>query len=229
MAFLNVSKATIRRDFEKLHQQGKIAFVHGGAESVKRVDAEELPYYEKSSHNNNEKTRIAELASKYIIPNSTIFIDTGTTLIEMCPFIRNIKNLRVLTNDVAVAYELTKSPNLEVTVIGGKLRNGYYTLMGYFAEAMIKKLRADVAFLSTDAISPIYGCMITNIDELVVKQAIHHCADKKILLADHTKFSKEALVTTYDLKSIDLFITGREVSGNEVGIYKEMGLAIVLA
>jgi DeoR/GlpR family transcriptional regulator of sugar metabolism len=223
-----VSKSTIRRDLERLQLDKQITLIRGGAIAQDRGSFLELPYNEKLSENREEKSRIARAAAGMIKPHSTVIIDSGTTARELAPFLVGMRNIHVITNDIALAADLTTAAHLEVTVIGGRLRNGYYSLEGYFAEKMIKEIRADLTLATIDTISVRYGCMVANIAEVNCKKAFVDAADQVILLCDHTKFNKSSLVSVYPLKRVDLYISGKEMDSRTESTMRELGMNLML-
>ncbi|MEG1191113.1 MAG: DeoR/GlpR family DNA-binding transcription regulator, partial [Oscillospiraceae bacterium] len=130
MLELSISKATVRRDLELLSEGGKLAITRGGAVSVSGGTTYELPYLEKKKVNHEEKIRIAHFAAALVKPGETILIDAGTTCIEMVPFLRERGNIMVATNDLMIALELGRCPNIETILIGGVLRKDFNTTSG---------------------------------------------------------------------------------------------------
>lgn len=210
--YLGVSKSTIRRDLFSMQDLGKIQIIRGGASTPTNPLMTESPYDQKIQLLNDEKVRIAEAASKLIEPNDTIILDAGTTTRKLVPFLANIENLNIITCDIMIAMDLSNYSNVSVTVLGGNLRKGYFNVSGYFAEHNSEILRADIAFLSFDAISASdKKCMITNIDEIGIKLKFCSIAKKKVALCDHSKFCKDSVVSVCDTKEIDDYFLGNEI------------------
>ena len=208
----DVSKATIRRDLELLSANEDIRLTRGGATCTgKDLQMNELPYNEKRLKSQGEKIRIAQKACTLIEEGETIIVDTGTTTREMVPFLARKKNIHVVTNDVMIAAELAVNRDIEITVIGGRMRKGFYTLRGYYAENFLQQLHVDTTFLSMDSIDVDAGCMIVNMDEVVMKQNMIRCANRTIALCDHKKFEFKSFLRVCTLEDIDCSITGREL------------------
>ena len=218
----NASTATIRRDLELLSEQNRIILVRGGAVSKSTNGDAELPYDVKRQRNTEEKIRIASAAAAYVNAGDTIILDSGTTTKHMVPFLAKLTFVSVITCDIAIAASCSYYPNIEVNVIGGKLRTGYYNLYGYIAENTIRTLNADIAFCSTDTICVSNGCMITNIEEVFIKQKILECADRGVMLCDHTKIGRNATVSMYGVSDLDAVITGKELSPETLETFGEM-------
>jgi DeoR/GlpR family transcriptional regulator of sugar metabolism len=202
-----ISKATIRRDLEQLSEAGKISITRGGAASKSKGTKYELPYIAKQKCFHDEKVRIARAACRYILPGETIIIDSGTTTFEMPPFMNDLKDVTIATNDTMIASNLTNCSGVSVCVVGGSLRMGFYTLSGYLAESTVKQIRVDKAFIGIDAINLQYGLMITNFDEVALKRSIIETAKEVIVLCDHSKFTTVAFVNVCPVHGISRIIT----------------------
>ncbi len=211
VALFNISRATARRDVALLLQYPGMKATRGGV--VYEDIGLELPFNEKRCVNQEEKARIAQSAAKHILPGMTIAIDTGTTAYELVPYIKAMAPLHVVTHDILIATELaTANPLLDITVVGGRLRHGYYTLRGHWAESFWAQLRVDLAFLSLDTVDVHDGCMITNEDEVTIKRNIIQAANQTLVLCDHDKFGKKSFLKVCDIAAVDGFITGRELA-----------------
>lgn len=211
VAELSVSKATIRRDLEILAANGEIQLTHGGAKQIRETERE-LPYDEKRKTNSDEKSRIGKAACDLIQEGDTVIIDTGTTTREMVKYLLSRQHIHVITNDVLIATELAANTGIDITLTGGSIRKGYYTLCGYYAENFIKQLHADILFLSLDSIDSVFGGAILNIDEVATKQRMINAAKRIVTLCDHTKYESRALLKVCELSEIDINITGHELA-----------------
>lgn len=228
-ALLGISKATAYRDLNELSKFSEFTVTRGGAYYNNSAAGTELPYAEKRKHNHSEKVRIARAACDFIRADATIILDTGTTTVEMVTFIKEMRRLHVVTNDVLIAAELADNQDIEITVTGGNIRKGYYTLRGYYADHFLTQIKVDTVFLSTDSVSASSGCMVTNMDELTVKQKMVQAAARVILLCDHAKVGKQSFSMVCDLAEVDILITGRELEPALAEQLKETGCEVVLA
>lgn len=225
----NTSSATIRRCLKQLEKENFIQSVRGGAVLISDGNTFEQSYQVKRQQNIDEKKRIAQAACEFISTNNSIFLDSSSTVFEMTAILPSIRNITVLTNDVIIAGALSQVKDISVTVTGGTLRKNYYTLTGFLAERAMQNIRVDYAFMGVDAINSKGNFMITNTEEIEVKQIITECANKVIVLCDHSKFNRQAFLSLWDYKQIDLIITGKELGDEAYNSYTELGLNIQLA
>ena len=96
---LNTSESTIRRDLTELDRQGKLNKVHVGATLPdSRFLADEPTMEAKETLAVEQKRSIAQAAAKLINANDFVFIDAGSTTLEL---------VRALTGDALKASYLT--------------------------------------------------------------------------------------------------------------------------
>ena len=217
----DISSSTIRRDLEALGEAGRVELTRGGVMSLHRNVSEEASYHEKTLANREEKARIAAAAARMIKPGCTLFVDSGTTTRELVPFLKEGQGLKLVTNDLLIASELSSAQGAEVILPGGLLRRGYYTLTGSQAEEMVSSMRADLTFMGFDAVRP-RGFMISNQEEVGLKRAMARCGSRLVVLCDHTKFEADSFITVCPLADASLIITGKEL---EEGIRKRLEAA----
>lgn len=222
-----VSKATVRRDLDILNEQGTICLLRGGAKTKGQIERE-LLYAEKLNKNREEKVRICQFASTMISEGQTIFLDTGVTAREMIPFLSDMRNIHVVTDDIWIAANLATNAEIKVTVPGGDIRRGFYTIKGSETEQFLSRLYVDIAFMSIDAIDWEFGCSITNNDEVLTKQQMISHSKKTVMIADHSKFETVASWKVCPLSDINLFITGEELSESIATHYGKQNIMIHL-
>lgn len=224
--YFKTSRATVRRDLNLLNEEKQVSIVRGGAKGELSIK-KELLYAEKLSTNREEKIRIAKYAVQQIEEGQMIFLDTGVTIREFIPFLLHKKNIHVITNDIWVAANLMANTEIEVTVAGGDVRRGYYTLRGMSTERFLSQVFVDIAFISMDAIDAEFGCTITNNDEVGVKQIMVAHSEQTVIVADHSKFGHITNWKVCEMLDIDTFITGEELGRERQNMYLDMNLIMV--
>src|SRR5215470_15186653 len=90
----SISEATARRDLESLAAQGKVQRVHGGVIAIEQAPPE-LPILERAKEQSSDKARIGRSAANLIGDNETVFLGSGTTVLEVARNLRDRKNLTV--------------------------------------------------------------------------------------------------------------------------------------
>ncbi|MGO9200382.1 MAG: DeoR/GlpR family DNA-binding transcription regulator [Limisphaerales bacterium] len=214
---LGVSAATVRRDLDQLERSGVIRRVHGGAVSVESR-LEEPVFEDKTSLAVREKRRIAEAALTLIEPGDTIYLDGGSTVLELARLLRERTNLTVVTNSLHAAHELAgRGPRL--IVIGGELRRLSQTLVGPLTRLVLDGLHLDKAFMGTIGFALQEGLTTTDPSEAFTKQLVMAQARQVILLADSSKAGKVSFASAGRWDGVHVLITDRQF---ERGFAKEL-------
>jgi len=221
----NVSKNTMRRDINQLESQGKIKKVYGGIILTDKKTTE--PFESREVKNKDAKLIIAKLASTLIEDGDIIYIDSGTTTMHMIPYLPDVKNLTIVTNNLHVILKSLPYQNLNVISTGGTLFRRTNSFVDSGAVSSLKKYNISKAFLATTGISIAKG--ITNSSSLeydIKKYIVEHC-DKKILLADDTKLGKVSLITYYDLKDIQVFVTNQKPDDEYTDFFRSNHITLI--
>lgn len=198
---LNVSHMTIRRDIQKLEEEGKVASVSGGVQSLERLIIE-LPHNDKSLLFHDQKRAIGLAAAKLIPPNRTIYLDAGTTTLEIAHQIAEREDLLIVTNDFVIANFLSNSGKSELIHIGGSVCKENFSTKGTLAAEFLRNLSIDIAFVSTSSWN-LKGLTTPNENKIPVKKAIIEASKKNILVTDSSKYGKFATFFVYPLTVFD--------------------------
>jgi len=206
---LKVSPATVRRDLDQLEQGGVIRRVHGGAVSVEsRLD--EPVFADKTSLAAREKRRIAEAALRFIEPDDTIYLDGGSTVLELARLLRDRTNLTVVTNSLYAAQELAgRGPRL--LVIGGELRRLSQTMVGPLTGHVLAELHLDTAFMGTIGLALDEGLTTTDPSEAFTKKLVMGQARQVIVLADSSKAGKVSFASAGGWENVHVLITDQQL------------------
>ncbi len=225
---LSASAATVRRDLSKLEVDGYLKRVHGGAMLVDGNEqaGSEMNFEEKVETLLAEKKKIAEYAASFIEKEDAIYLDGGSTVLELAKLIKHDKSLIVVTNSLTAAVELSNSEGPRVILTGGDLRLKSRTMVGALSRPLIDGVHLDKAFMGTIGITS-KGLNTTDPSEAFTKELAVEAANKVFLLADHTKFGKNSFVITNNLDKFDLCITDTGLSEEDRDAYsQELGLKI---
>jgi DeoR/GlpR family transcriptional regulator of sugar metabolism len=223
-----VTPITIRRDIKKLSKQNLIKVVHGGAIYNAEFHPTTEPFYfTKLYLNIDKKEKISDLAIQLIDEGDSIILDSGTTSYQIALKIKNknLSNITIVTNDIKIANELCGVDRLKIIVLGGELKNLHYSIYGPSAVKILNELKVDKLFLTTDAVSKEGGISNSNIEDVPVKQQMIKISKQVILVADSTKFGKDAFCNVCNWNKINLVITDEEISQSYLDFFEEMNIA----
>ncbi len=206
---LKVSAATVRRDLDQLERLGAIQRVHGGAVSVESRLEEPL-FEDKTSLTAREKRRIAEAALQLIEAGDTIYLDVGSTVLELARLLRDRANLTVVTNSLRAASELSgNGPRL--IMIGGELRRLSQTLVGPLTRLVLSELNLDKAFMGTIGFAAKEGLTTTDPSEAFTKEFVMGQARQVIVLADSSKSGKVSFARAGRWDKVHVLITDKPI------------------
>lgn len=224
---LGVSAATIRRDLDQLEGLGEIRRVHGGAVST-GGRLEEPLFDDKTSVAIKEKRRIAEAALKYIQPNDTVFLDGGSTVLELARLLKDRSNITVVTNSLRATVELA-GPGPRLILVGGELRRLAQTVVGPLTRLLIEDVHIDKAFMGTMGLSLEGGLTTTDPSEAYTKELVMEHAREVILLADHNKAHKISFTRAGRLEKVRVLITDNLMDRKLTKGLRKLGIEVVRA
>src|SRR5512138_1740401 len=202
----SISEATARRDLESLASQGKAQRVHGGVISVEQAPPE-LPILEREKEQTDEKARIGRAAASLVLDKETVFLGSGTTVLEVARNLRDRKQLTVITNSLPVLNLLAGRDEITVISLGGMLRESELSFIGHITEQALTEVRVDKVFMGTRGLSLEHGLTNDYLQETLTDRAILKIGREVIVVADHTKINRAATALLAPLKSVHTLIT----------------------
>jgi len=222
---LNVSPATVRRDLEALEERGLIRRVHGGAVSLRGRLSE--PFFdEKTSMSAPEKREIAAHAFALIESGDTLYLDGGSTVLELARLLKGRDDVTVVTNSLRAAAELAgDGPRL--ILIGGELRRRSQTIVGSLTRGTLSSLHLDKAFMGTMGLSLKEGMTTTDPDEAFTKELVMERAARVILLTDSSKVGEVTFAHAGGIASIHTLITDRGADEAFIEALREKNVDVI--
>ena len=199
------SKMTIWRYLKRLEEEGAIRRIRGGAISNNaRWDKENL-YFNRMHENSEAKRRIACAALPFLDINSSIFLDSGSTIMNLAKQLPN-QHYVVVTSGANIAMELSQRVEMNVTCLGGEISGATLALSGPQAEAFVDMINIDTAVLSASGYSEQGGFTIGSSAESQLKRKVIHKAARTILLMDSSKQGRTLPFTFATLEDVDIFV-----------------------
>jgi DeoR family transcriptional regulator of aga operon len=227
VAQFDVSLATARRDLEILADQGKVQRVHGGAIAVRQASPEP-PILQRTAEQTSEKVRIGQAAADLIHDGETVFLSSGTTVLEVARRLRGKRNLTVITNSLLVVNELADVPDITVICLGGMLRHSEMSLIGHITELALSELRADKVILGIRAIDPENGLTSGYLPETMTDRAILKIGREVIVVADHTKCGASATAFVAPITAVQTLITDSLTSNEFITTVRAQGVKVMM-
>jgi DeoR family transcriptional regulator, fructose operon transcriptional repressor len=191
----NTSESTIRRDLIQLEQAKFLKRVHGGAAWL-QGKLQEPSMTEKSSINLQEKRQIAKFASSLVEEGDCIYLDAGSTIVEMIPFLP--ENIVVVTNGLMHVNQLFER-NIKTYIIGGYAKPTTNAIIGRGALESLEQYRFDKCFMGVNGIHHQFGYTTPDQEEAMIKELAISLSREAFVVADETKFSEIAFAKIADL------------------------------
>lgn len=225
---LGVSEVTIRRDFDKLEEEGFIKKTYGGAVLNRDyLSYKNLPYTHKEDIETEEEMMlISEIAQTMIVSGDAIYLGGGTATRYIARNIDPLKRVTVITNDIFVAAEIWEKQNIKTTVTGGELVHSIGILTGMRVMQAIQDIFLTKAFIDVKGVDIKSGYFVENIEESEILKSIIMKANEAIAVADYKRFDKTSYARLGDIKMFPKVITNKEVPASYKKYYFENNIRI---
>lgn len=209
---LDVSAVTIRQDLTALEIENLLKRTHGGAVKAEVSNSEdglELSFDLRRQQQVDEKMALGKAAMSLIEVGSAIAFDASTTVCSIIPFLTELDNLTLVTNNLLATEALLANPRVEVLLPAGKLRRDAYSIIG--DPESLPNINLNIGFVSAWGISEQAGLTEVNEDEMAMKRALLSRCTKKVLLVDSQKWGQVAAYTYAHPNDIDIILTTNRV------------------
>jgi DeoR family myo-inositol catabolism operon transcriptional repressor len=203
VSVFDVSKNTIRRDVQELVDRGELKKVYGGV-SVNHKQLESIQ--DRKGRNQEQKSSIVKKAAGFIEDGDIIFIDSGTTTIEMIDYIKD-RNVTIFTNSIELIVRALPYENLNMISIGGLLDRKTDSFGSTRYMNLLCNYNINKAFMASTGISLTNGVTNASPLESELKKTIVSRSLEVYLLVDRDKFDKYGLMTYCSLDEIDCLVT----------------------
>jgi len=223
-----ISEATARRDLETLGAEGKIRRVHGGAIALSQTPPES-PILQRQDEQPIEKQRIGQAAAAIVQDGETVFLGSGTTVLEVARALRTRQNLTVITNSLPVVNVFAGAEGITVICLGGMLRPSELSFIGHITEQALAEVHADKVFIGVRGISLDFGLTAEYLPETMTDRAILHAGREVIVVVDHTKFGRTATVLLSPLDQVQTIVTDRPAADELCSALKERQIQVIEA
>jgi DeoR family transcriptional regulator of aga operon len=229
---LDVSQATIRRDFDQLAQQQMITRTRGGA--VANGVSYDLPLRYKSAKHSAEKQRIGEAAARLVEPGTVVGLNGGTTMTEVARALAvrpdlnaggEGSQLTVVTNALNIANELLVRSRMKIVVAGGVVRPQSYDLVGPLGGALLKEVTLDIV----DALDVELGAAAHHEGEAAMNSLMVARAKRVVVIADSSKLGGHAFARICPITKVETLVTDNSAAPATIAAFREAGLEVISA
>lgn len=224
-----VSAMTIRRDLQAIEEAGGAVRRYGGAIAARRITFE-FAFDERHQQHLDEKRRIGQAAAELVEGGQTIFLDTGTTTLEVARAVaRRGVRCSAVTSSLVIASELWGQATVELRLVGGRVREGSPDLVGPETALALEKLTADIAFVGSDGIDPARGCFAMDSETAQVAECMCRHARRVVVVADASKLGGAGAVRFLAIETMKELITDASADKSAVALLRKKGVKTTLA
>jgi len=223
---LNLSEDTIRRDLRELASEGLLLRVHGGALPASPAAVNFARRLDVSA---DEKAAIGQAAAQMVQPGQVVFLDGGTTAIQVARHLPPALTATIVTHSPSVAIELVGHANITVEVIGGRLFKHSVVTVGAGAIEAIARVRADLYFMDVTGVHPEMGFTTGDAEEAAIKREISRHSADTVVLASHEKIGAVSAYQVAPMTGVTTLVIGAGLSDEAAGPFRSAGIGIVRA
>jgi DeoR family glycerol-3-phosphate regulon repressor len=223
----DVTPQTIRRDINKLSEEGHLRRYHGGAGPNTSVS--NYTYSVRRTLRSEEKSRVARLVAKHIPNNASLFLDIGTSTEEVAKALMSKTGLRIITNNLNVVSILSTNESFEIYVTGGLIRNHDLGILGDATVDFIKQFKVDFGIVSVAGIDPDGTLIDFDYNEVRVTRAIMTNSRRVFLVADHSKFGRGAMARIGHISEVSALFTDSVPSPDFMSVIEDAGINLYIS
>ena len=228
---LGASAASVRRDLAKLEAKGLVRRTHGGVTLVEPLLYEPFRYdslfQNREQHRTGEKRRIGLNAAELIQENETVGFTAGTTTTHVARNLRNRHNIRVITNAINIAMELSNCAGLRTFVTGGFVQwAGSFSLVGHAAITSLKDVYMDRVFVSVCGIDIARGITVIEPEEALTFRMMIQQSKQSVVVADSTKIGMVTPSLICPITDVNVLITDKGASDKSIAPFVERGIEV---
>ncbi|AKU22381.1 MULTISPECIES: DeoR/GlpR family DNA-binding transcription regulator [unclassified Massilia] len=223
---LNLSEDTIRRDLRELAKEGLLERVHGGALPASPAMGN---FAQRQQISADAKPAIGRAAAAMVRPGQVVFIDGGTTAVQLARHLPRDLRAMVVTHSPSIAVELAEHPSIDVLMIGGRLFKHSIVAVGAATMEAISQIRADIFFMGVCSLHPEAGITTGDYEEGCVKRAISAASLRTVVLASQEKLDTAAPFQIAPLSQVSDIVVNAGVEESLIAPYRAMGIKLTLA
>jgi len=227
-AHFNITGATVRSDLRYLEQAQLVVRRYGGAEAFTQAALEDHTMDEKTALNLSIKQRIGAKAASLVHDGESIILDSGSTTLQMVPWLAERVALTVMTNSLHIMNEaVALDSSLTLLMPGGTYRKRSASFHGSQAEQAFRVFTFDKLFIGADGFDVEQGTTTFN-EAYQVSQAMCQAARQIIVVTDSSKFGRKTPNVVVPIDKIDILITDTGLSDADRQALEQHGIQVVL-
>lgn len=212
---LNISRETIRRDLNRLAQEGRLVKTRGGATLTDAsLTSLDFPYTAREKANRTEKADLCAFAASFIQERDTIFLDNSSTVTHLIRFIPKQYPLNLLVHSIPLLLTLANmhNPNWNVFSLGGMLNCTTMSSSRTLMLAALNNFMPTKAFISCHSINKDYFATDSYMEDVEIKCRALEISAETFLLADASKMNHPGVIKIASSNKFDHIITNEKAA-----------------
>lgn len=196
---LQVSLVTVRKDLQRMEDEGLLCRTHGGA-AIREI---QVPQDSRTA----SMDRIAQAAAEQIKAGDCVIMNAGNTTLLTARKLLGRKNLTIITNSIAIARELVQQTGIKLIFLGGEVNAEAVFTYGWDAVTQLEQYKANKLILSVSGLSCDSGLTTRHMEAADLLRKMIARTETVIAVADDTKIGFESFCHIGDLNAVDQLIT----------------------
>ena len=225
-AFPSVSEMTLRTDLKALDQARRVVRVHGGVKSVEVVVGTDDQLSLRTARNAEAKQIIAQKAAALVRPNTTVFLDSGSTATAAARCMPD-EPMLIFTSGLTCAIELARLEKPRVTIPGGTLNRFSHSVCGVRGIQELEGVHFDLLLLGVTSYSPESGFSCGVEEEAILKQTVLRRAEHVAVLLDSSKLDRQSTFRICGLDEVDTIVSDGRLPKKFLEKCREHGVAVL--
>ncbi|WP_137718270.1 DeoR/GlpR family DNA-binding transcription regulator [Methylobacillus flagellatus] len=225
----DLSEMTLRRDLHTLEKRGLLKRVHGGAVLLNS----DVNYSLRLQQDQIKKQAIGLAATRFLKSGQTIYIDAGTTTLELARAIRQglpqVTDLQIITHGITIATELAGQTPYHLQLIGGDVYQNALSTVGPLALAQIADLNIDHFFMAAVGVDQAMGWSNSNHVEAVIKRAVIERSKSSCALADSSKWNQPSYAPIVPFDAMSTWVVNPGLPDDALAAARAAQIELVIA
>lgn len=225
-----ISEVSIRKQLVTMEREGSIRRTWGGAVSA-HGSLNEFSHEEKETRNLEEKQAMAQAAYDLINDGDAVFLDSGTTTLQLARLLAagDKRRVMIVTNALNIALEFRAAEDIEVVLIGGQFRHRILCCTGFFTMEALKHLYFDKGFVTGNHFTEERGFTTPSLQEAEMKRRVIEISKESYILMDYSKYGDDSLSLIAPCEAVDFIITDWRIPEGKIRQFAEKNVQVVAA
>lgn len=226
----NISLDSARRDLRILEEKGMLKRTHGGAIPIIQVGA--MPPRVRDMKNMeiyDNYDAIAKKSAEFVKESDIVYLTSGSLGFIMLKHLPKDIKYTLVVNSVALADELKYWDNINVYIVGGKMRqHGTASLVDSFATAFVRNMHFDISFITGGGVEANFGFSNGTDETATFQRAVIENTRKNILMMPNQKVGFKAFIKVCEVNKFDTLITDWDALEEELIRIEETGVEVIV-